>query len=193
MQTVGSVYLYFALQATLDRLEAERSYDGGDILFGAKTKASEDGDARRRKKRAALFAMPSPSELLRFMQFAGPMFLISLARGVSWNITTPAAAAAGTLALAAHQVLLNVFFFFTIAGEAVFQTVQAYMPEFQQQQVAAKERVKLSGDRTCEVLKEANARVQKLAKKIIVIALLCGVVQVLVSMVPPKPYTRNDA
>ena len=187
MQTVGSVYLYFALQATLDRLEAERSYDGGDILFGAKTKASEDEDARRRRKRAALFAVPSPSEFLRFMQFAGPMFLISLARGVSWNITTPAAAAAGTLALAAHQVLLNVFFFFTIAGEAVFQTVQAYMPEFQQQQVAAKERVKLSGDRTCEVLKEANARVQKLAKKIIVIAILCGVVQVLVSMVPPKP------
>jgi hypothetical protein len=114
LQTVGSVYLYFALQATLDRLEAERSYDGGDILFGAKTKASEDGDARRRKKRAALFAMPSPSEFLRFMQFAGPMFLISLARGVSWNMTTPAAAAAGTLALAAHQVLQFQLSFFTL-------------------------------------------------------------------------------
>jgi len=76
--------------------------------------------------------IPTVDELVKFFQFAGPMFVISLARGVSWNITTPAAAMAGTVALAAHQVVLNVFFFFTIAGEAVFQTAQAFMPEFQQ-------------------------------------------------------------
>jgi len=134
--------------------------------------------------------IPTVDELVKFFQFAGPMFVISLARGVSWNITTPAAAMAGTVALAAHQVVLNVFFFFTIAGEAVFQTAQAFMPEFQQHQ----ERVKATGDK--ELVKEANERVQKLAKKILIIATLIGSLQMVMSMVPsyltPQIFT-NDA
>ncbi|EKX35441.1 hypothetical protein GUITHDRAFT_46072, partial [Guillardia theta CCMP2712] len=79
-------------------------------------------------KRKGLFVIPTMKEFVKFFQFAGPIFLISFGRGYCWNICTPAAAAAGTIALAAHQIVINIFFFFTIAGESVFQTAQAFMP-----------------------------------------------------------------
>ena len=134
-QTAGAIYLYMSVQATLEKLEAERTYDGGDILFANK-KDEEDKPAKRRQ---SLLVVPTIKELLKFLQFAGPMFVISLCRGASWNITTPAAAICGTIQLAAHQVVLNVFFFFTIAGEAVFQTAQVPRRAHRQTCVAPKQ------------------------------------------------------
>lgn len=185
-QTAGAIYLYWSVQATIEKLESERTYDGGDILFNKK-----DDDGQHQKRSRSLLVVPTVQEILKFFQFAGPMFIISLCRGVSWNITTPAAAVCGTIALAAHQVVLNVFFFFTIAGEAVFQTAQAFMPEFQQQQ----EFSKATGDK--ELIKEANERVQKLAKKILIIASIIGGIQAAISAVPayllPGGFTSDKS
>lgn len=172
----------------LNKLEDEHTYDGGSVLF-----SNMDSEAEgKKKRRGSLLIVPSMSEVLKFFGFAGPMFLISLARGVSWNITTPAAAMYGTIALAAHQVILNIFFFFTIAGEAVFQTAQAFMPEFQEQ----RDRVKASGAAE-DLLKEANERVQKIAKKILLVAMALGVIQCGLSMIPtyflPGGFTSDLA
>lgn len=186
-QTAGAIYLYYAVVQTLDNLEAQHTYDGGDILFGNKKGKEEE---QEKKKPKSLIVVPTIDELIKFFQFAGPMFIISLARGVSWNITTPAAAMAGTVALAAHQIVLNVFFFFSIAGEAVFQTAQAFMPEFQQHQ----ERVKATGDK--DLVKEANERVQKLAKKILILATIIGTMQAIISTLPsyvfPQMFTTDS-
>jgi len=161
----------------LDKLEEERTYDGGNVLFDKRENTKEAQG--RKTPRSSLLIIPHVWEILNFFSFAGPMFLISLARGISWNITMPSAVAYGTIALAAHQVALNIFFFFTIAGEAVFQTAQAFMPEFQEE----RDRVKASGGGE-DRIKEANERVQKISKKILMIAFVLGLIQCFVSLIP---------
>ena len=213
---MGAVYLYFCVSNTLDRLDAGQPGTGD----------APTTQSAKKRTGGSLFVMPTPAEARSFLQFAGPMFVVSMARTVSWNLTTPAAAAAGTLALAAHQVLsvhsvtisssvhfltsvllwqvvLNVFFFFTIAGAAVFQTTQAYMPEFHQRQTEARMRVSaqpegsVARSTSMELLQEADKRVQKLAKKLLLIAAMIGLGQVGASLLPllvfPQVFTKDRA
>ena len=46
---------------------------------------------KQKTRRSSLLIIPNVWEIVKFFSFAGPMFLISLARGVSWNITMPSA------------------------------------------------------------------------------------------------------
>jgi len=122
-----------------------------------------------------------------------------------------------------HIRLCSTFiFFFTIAGEAVFQTTQAYMPEFSEEQERAKQRYmaaeaeeasmqsdgkggggtsgvgvgNLNRITSKELLEDANQRVQKLARKILKIAALIGTIQVLISFIPsyliPAAFTNDE-
>jgi hypothetical protein len=63
MQMAGAIYLYFAVVMILDKLEKERTYDGGDILFGKKNQGEEE-----KKKKTSLLVIPSASEILKFFQ-----------------------------------------------------------------------------------------------------------------------------
>jgi len=172
-QLAGAIYLMACVEGRLSEMEKEweDEYDGGNILMGAKEKAEAP------KKRKSLFAWPTKAEAHKFTQFAGPLFLISFGRSYVWYVCTPGAAACGTVALAAHQIIINVFFLFTIAGESVFQTAQAFLPEFQEAQARAK-------GASAEAHEDATHQVKKLAKKILAIALCIGVVQSLVSFIP---------
>eukprot|EP00290_Baffinella_frigidus_P034088 CAMPEP_0180332300 /NCGR_PEP_ID=MMETSP0988-20121125/42446_1 /TAXON_ID=697907 /ORGANISM="non described non described, Strain CCMP2293" /LENGTH=602 /DNA_ID=CAMNT_0022319911 /DNA_START=154 /DNA_END=1961 /DNA_ORIENTATION=- len=178
-QIVGAIYLFSAVANIVNKLE-ESEYDGGNILLG------EEDEAKTRSK--TLFAVPSKEECIKFSQFAGPLFLISCGRGFTWNIMTPAAGACGLVPLAAHQVLINVFFFFTIAGESIFQTAQAFLPELQEDQA----RSKAEGG---AVYQEASAKVIKLVKKVLAIAVGIGILQIALCMIPsyvfPQMFTAD--
>lgn len=73
-------------------------------------------------------APPSPSRLLSFLSFAGPIFLVLLGKISCYNSMTLAATSGGVVALAAHQVMASIFFFGCKFGDAVSQTAQAFLP-----------------------------------------------------------------
>lgn len=73
-------------------------------------------------------SIPDFSALREFLLFAGPGFFALLGKVLCYSSMTYAAAAAGTLSLAAHQVVMQVFFFFCNIGDAMSNTAQAFLP-----------------------------------------------------------------
>ena len=72
--------------------------------------------------------LPSRSRILRFLAFAGPIFLVLLGKISCYNAMTLAATTGGVVSLAAHQAMISVFFLGCKFGDAVSQTAQAYLP-----------------------------------------------------------------
>jgi hypothetical protein len=72
--------------------------------------------------------VPEFSALREFVMFAGPGFFALLGKVICYSSMTTAAAAAGTLSLAAHQVVIQVFFFFCNIGDTMSNTAQAFLP-----------------------------------------------------------------
>lgn len=75
-----------------------------------------------------LLELPSADEFKEFLSFAGPAFFALLGKVVTFSSLTYAAAAAGTVSLAAHQVVVQIWFFFCKFGDAVSSTAQTYIP-----------------------------------------------------------------
>jgi len=78
--------------------------------------------------RTPLIGKPSLSVLTKFVKFAGPIFFVILGKLVSYNSMTLAVTSSGLAALAAHQVLATIFFIACKMGDALSQTVQAFLP-----------------------------------------------------------------
>jgi len=81
-------------------------------------------------KRAALRRafVPERAVVRSFLTFAGPAFFAMAGKVVCYAMMSFAAAGAGTIALAAHQIGMQVFFLFSNAGDAISNTVQAFLP-----------------------------------------------------------------
>ena len=84
----------------------------------------------RAQEGGAFFTLSIPefSALREFVMFAGPGFFALLGKVICYSSMTAAAAAAGTLSLAAHQVVIQVFFFFCNIGDTMSNTAQAFLP-----------------------------------------------------------------
>lgn len=61
-----------------------------------------------------LAAVPTQAEIIEVSRFCGPLFLIRLGVSYYWSSCAYAAAAAGTVSLASHQVLIGMFWLFTM-------------------------------------------------------------------------------
>lgn len=72
--------------------------------------------------------LPEPKRLLKFVTFAGPIFLVLLGKISCYNAMTLGATANGIVALAAHQAMISVFFLGCKFGDAISQTSQTYLP-----------------------------------------------------------------
>ena len=94
-------------------------------MIPASPAASASGTARAGLVR---LGMPELASLREFFVFAGPGFFALLGKVISYSSMSYAAAAAGTVALAAHQIVVQVFFFFCNIGDAVSNTAQAFLP-----------------------------------------------------------------
>ncbi|CAM9501191.1 unnamed protein product [Discosporangium mesarthrocarpum] len=76
----------------------------------------------------ALRKPPRAEEVEAFLRLGGPTLLAVLGQVSTCLMVTKAASSCDTIALAAHQVMYGVFVLFCPVGEAVSQTVQAYLP-----------------------------------------------------------------
>ncbi|KAJ0968477.1 hypothetical protein J5N97_025394 [Dioscorea zingiberensis] len=74
-------------------------------------------------------SIPSPRELLLIFEIAAPVFITMTSKVAFYSLLTYAATSMGTMTLAAHQVLINVFCMCTVWGEPLSQTAQSFMPE----------------------------------------------------------------
>lgn len=63
-----------------------------------------------------LVTVPTKLEIIEVSRFCGPLFLIRLGVSYYWSSLAYAAAAAGTVSLASHQVLIGMFWLFTMVG-----------------------------------------------------------------------------
>mmetsp|Transcript_20283 Transcript_20283/g.40502 ORF Transcript_20283/g.40502 Transcript_20283/m.40502 type:complete len:625 (+) Transcript_20283:2-1876(+) len=77
---------------------------------------------------APLLVLPSRSEFWRLCKLAGPIFFVMMGKVISYSMMTIRATGYGMTSLAAHNVLLRVFFFFATWGDALSQTAQSYLP-----------------------------------------------------------------
>ena len=76
----------------------------------------------------SMLVIPTVKQFTEFWQFAGPICIAMIGKTVSYSFMTMFATSCGVVPLAAHQVMLRIFFFFTCFGDALSQTVQNFLP-----------------------------------------------------------------
>ena len=76
----------------------------------------------------SMLVIPTFTQLFDFWKFAGPICLAMIGKTVSYSLMTVYASTCGVIPLAAHQVMLRFFFFFTCFGDSLSQTVQTFLP-----------------------------------------------------------------
>lgn len=73
-------------------------------------------------------SLPDRSSLLSLVSLAGPIFFVMLGKIACYSALTLRAADFGVAALASHNVLLRVFFFYATFGDAFSQAAQSFLP-----------------------------------------------------------------
>ncbi|KAK9108949.1 hypothetical protein Sjap_017009 [Stephania japonica] len=74
-------------------------------------------------------SIPSPNELLQIFELAAPVFITMISKVAFYSFLTYFATAMGTITVAAHQVMIQVYCMCTVWGEPLSQTAQSFMPE----------------------------------------------------------------
>jgi len=75
-----------------------------------------------------LIQIPNIENFRRFWKYAAPIFFTILGKSVVYNGVAVSIGRLGSVALAAHQVLLRSFFFWTPVGDSVGMTSQVFLP-----------------------------------------------------------------
>ena len=76
----------------------------------------------------SILALPTKAELVNLFKFAGAIFGVIVGKLVCYSSLTLAATKYGVSSLAAHNVLLRIFFFFSTFGDSLSQSVQNFLP-----------------------------------------------------------------
>ncbi|CAL9147389.1 protein DETOXIFICATION 46, chloroplastic-like [Musa acuminata AAA Group] len=74
-------------------------------------------------------SIPSLRDFLQILGIAAPVFMTMTSKVAFYSLLTYSATSMGTITIAAHQVMINVFFMCTVFGEPLSQTAQSFMPE----------------------------------------------------------------
>ncbi|KAH0452429.1 hypothetical protein IEQ34_019728 [Dendrobium chrysotoxum] len=74
-------------------------------------------------------SIPSHSDFLQVYEIAAPVFATMTAKVAFYSLLTYFATSMGTITVAAHQVMINVFCMCTVWGEPLSQSAQSFMPE----------------------------------------------------------------
>jgi Na+-driven multidrug efflux pump len=99
-------------------------------------------------------SLPDPTALLQLMKMAGPIFFCIVGKIMCYSAMTLRVTDFGVTALAAHNIMMRVFFFFSTFGDAVSQASQTFLPS---------------------VLKSGRKNALKLVQRLGVLATLIGV------------------
>ena len=98
----------------------------GRIRRARQVKAAEEKS--NNKSPTPLIVIPSIDNLRRFLIYAAPIFFTILGKSVVYNGVAMSVGRLGSVALAAHQVLLRNFFFWCPVGDSVGMTSQVFLP-----------------------------------------------------------------
>ncbi|KAL0907837.1 hypothetical protein M5K25_022280 [Dendrobium thyrsiflorum] len=74
-------------------------------------------------------SIPSQSDFYQVYEIAAPVFATMTAKVAFYSLLTYFATSMGTITVAAHQVMINVFCMCTVWGEPLSQSAQSFMPE----------------------------------------------------------------
>lgn len=78
---------------------------------------------------AFTISVPSADELLSILALAAPVFVTMISKVAFYSLLTYFATSMGTITVAAHQVMVQIFCMCTVWGEPLSQTAQSFMPE----------------------------------------------------------------
>ena len=113
----ATIYLLWRIRRKR-RSAVEQSTNNGSV-----------GDVKSEEKEVApLFVIPTKKNFKKFLQYAAPIFFTILGKTVIYNGVAISIGRLGAVALAAHQVLLRSFFFWTPVGDSVGMTSQVFLP-----------------------------------------------------------------
>jgi len=73
--------------------------------------------------------VPSSAELFQIIKLAAPVFLITTSKVFFYSMLTYCTTAMGTITIASHQVIINLFLICSLLGNPLLQSAQAFMPE----------------------------------------------------------------
>lgn len=118
----ATLFLLARLQKSRNQQQKERTRDNEKSVSSASSPKT-DGSASR-----PLFVIPTMANFKIFLQYAAPIFFTILGKSVVYNGIAISVGRMGAVALAAHQVLLRNFFFWTPIGDSVGMTSQVFLP-----------------------------------------------------------------
>ncbi|XP_073028635.1 protein DETOXIFICATION 46, chloroplastic [Primulina eburnea] len=124
-------------------------------------------------------SIPKPDELLQIFMLAAPVFVTMTSKVAFYSLLVYFATSLGTQAVAAHQVMIQVYCMCTVWGEPLSQTAQSFMPEL------------LYG--TSRSLAKARTLLKSLFIIGVVTGVILGIIGTLVPWLFPKIFSSDPA
>lgn len=79
-------------------------------------------------KEVPFLSLPSRSAFLDLLKLSGPLFFVMLGKIACYGAMSVRATHFGVVNLAAHSIMMRVFFFFTCWGDSLSQATQSFLP-----------------------------------------------------------------
>ena len=73
-------------------------------------------------------SLPDKSSMIELVKLSGPMFFVMLGKIACYGAMSIRATDFGVVNLAAHSIMMRIFFFFTCFGDSLSQAAQSFLP-----------------------------------------------------------------
>lgn len=75
------------------------------------------------------WSLPDKASTIDLFKLAGPIFFVMMAKIACYSVMTIRATTFGILPLAAHNIMMRIFFFFACFGDSLSQATQSFYPQ----------------------------------------------------------------
>lgn len=120
-------------------------------------------------------SLPDKKSLREFIRLAGPIFFVIVGKLVCYSAMTFQAASYGLMELAAHNVMLRVFFFFSTFGDSLSQAAQSFIPSIAYRNVDGDDAVDGGKAKTMQLIRRLMKRFMVMATVISIVNSSFGV------------------
>jgi Na+-driven multidrug efflux pump len=105
------------------------SSEGVGTSAGAVNKVETDITRRGATKEIPFWSLPDKAATIDLFKLAGPIFFVMMGKIACYSILTIRASNFGITPLAAHNIMMRVFFFFACFGDSLSQATQSFYPQ----------------------------------------------------------------
>ena len=118
-----------AVEAATTNAEQEASTETSTTNTSSGSSGSNGGtSSTTTSKPIPLLSLPDKKSALQLIGLAGPIFFVILAKVACYGAMTIRCTDFGVEALAAHSIMMRVFFFWGCFGDSLSQTAQSFLP-----------------------------------------------------------------